>query len=1327
MLGDNKTSLTNRNLDKLKEEIGMTPTMKAFLDVSPLAMNIWDTNMVNIMCNKQVLDIFNIKDETEYLENFFKFSPQYQPNGKTSKEMASINFQIAINEGKNVFSWMHQNLQGEDIQAEITLERVDSEGGRAFLVGFIKDLRSDFMQSTDEKYDYYFADKIPHRILLSEMSSLTNEWFCSMDLRTGNIHYYGDIWFESFGCDSFVNTDQILKNKFVHEDDIEVFIELISNLKKGVSKSYDIRFLTNTAEYCYYRVACKSICDKEGVPVFAIGRGTDIREEKMYEERSQKDLLTQCYNKVSAEMIIESKLKKQCDREHAFFMVDIDNFKGINDNLGHFFGDEVLKEVATGLKATFREADIIARVGGDEFVVFIENILDVELINKKAQKILNIYKKSYSGEYKNYEISGSVGIALYPAHGTTYDELYQNADKALNQAKLLGKNRYVSYSDTLNIGTTRNITKIENANRIAGSFFDYDLISAVFNILYEKIGDRKSINLALKYLCKKYNADRSYIFESVNGGETYDNTFECTKEGISPQIDKLQGLEKSMFADLIEKSHDNIIYSNNVRETVENDMAFNTMKELGILSFVHAQIKRDGIMTFFIGLDDCTKERVWSEREINSLQYIGKMMSIILQGNHLNTRVKRLVTKNENSAHILDSSENVVYVSDLDTYDILYLNKKTLDSIGNPSESERRSKKCYELLHKKSHPCEFCKIDKLSQDKYYEWSYYDDNINRMFLIKEKLIPFNGKLATLTIATDISKLAELEEKLQAQLEDEHFITGCVEMLHSGKDPNTSIYKLLKAVAKYYDAQRSYIFEISDCGKYISNTYEFCGEGIVPFKDILQDLPLGELDLLVKNCRELGSFKLQLDELDEVENPREYELMKRQNLTSILTSAISVDDGQITGFVGVDNPKKNLEKTCTIRSVAKFIANFLDETELVTKLNKLSYYDTLTGVKNRHSYNSVLKKINGSADIQSLGVSYIDIVGLSSINETKGIAFGDNCLKRLAQISSEIFNADVFRVGGDEFVILKENIQESEFEKNIDDLKNELLKEKDFKVSVGYTWNKNFSYCAEGISDGKRYSRILSENLDMEIRNNKFVVYLQPQINLVTSKIVSAEALVRRVGAKNSLQPPTAFIPFYEKEGMISKIDTFVFKTVCSLLKKWEDEGASQIEAISVNCSRMTIAEEGIVEKFSAICDQFGVARSKIVIEITETINGIGEKVLARIIKNFSDAGFLVSLDDFGSGYSNLSSLVNSDFDEIKIDMQLVSDIHKNEKSKILTELSIALCNKLNNLVSVAEGIEIEEQLEVLKELNCAKGQGYYIDKPMPIGEFLSKCC
>lgn len=168
-------------------------------------------------------------------------------------------------------------------------------------------------------------------------------------------------------------------------------------------------------------------------------------DRQIYTER---DLLTNVYNKASGINIAENELNVSDEKSlHALFIIDIDNFKGVNDNLGHAIGDKVLAEAAKAILGVFREADIVSRFGGDEFVVFAPHISDMSFVEEKAVKLCGELRKSYRDGGNTQNISASVGIACFPVHGLTYDELFKRADKALYAIKKQGKDGFAIYSD----------------------------------------------------------------------------------------------------------------------------------------------------------------------------------------------------------------------------------------------------------------------------------------------------------------------------------------------------------------------------------------------------------------------------------------------------------------------------------------------------------------------------------------------------------------------------------------------------------------------------------------------------------------------------------------------------------------------------------------------------------------------------------------------------------------------------------------------------------------------------------------------------------------
>ena len=215
-------------------------------------------------------------------------------------------------------------------------------------------------------------------------------------------------------------------------------------------------------------------------------------------------------------------------------------------------------------------------------------------------------------------------------------------------------------------------------------------------------------------------------------------------------------------------------------------------------------------------------------------------------------------------------------------------------------------------------------------------------------------------------------------------------------------------------------------------------------------------------------------------------------------------------------------------------------------------------------------------------------------------------------------------------------------------------------------------------------------------------------------------MGAEALVRKKDENGGLIPPNKFIPFYEAEGVISHVDLFVLRSACTVMQQWLASGHTVY--MSVNFSRITLLEPDIVETIKEICRQYDVPTDLITIEVTESISKMDNDQLKELIETINDAGFSISLDDFGSKYSNLAILASMDFDEIKFDRSLVEALESNHKSRVVMESSVKMCRNLDGTSSLAEGIETKGQLDLLLDYQCDYGQGYYFSKPVPPEEF-----
>ena len=241
-----------------------------------------------------------------------------------------------------------------------------------------------------------------------------------------------------------------------------------------------------------------------------------------------------------------------------------------------------------------------------------------------------------------------------------------------------------------------------------------------------------------------------------------------------------------------------------------------------------------------------------------------------------------------------------------------------------------------------------------------------------------------------------------------------------------------------------------------------------------------------------------------------------------------------------------------------------------------------------------------------------------------------------------------------------------------------------------------------------------------NIREKIENGSFCTYLQPKVDAATGTVCGAEALIRLIDPEKGIVPPGRFLPVIERAGLIRHIDLFVLESVCRMIKEWMDAGWKPFP-ISLNYSRATILEPGILEETNQIVERFGIPKNLLEIEITESIGSIDNMSLKNIVDGFRKEEYRTALDDYGAEYSNVYVLYSLQLNTLKLDRRIINDIYHDEKARIVVENVIDICKKFK-IQSVAEGVETKEHMDVLREMSCDMIQGYYINKPLSEGEF-----
>lgn len=398
----------------------------------------------------------------------------------------------------------------------------------------------------------------------------------------------------------------------------------------------------------------------------------------------------------------------------------------------------------------------------------------------------------------------------------------------------------------------------------------------------------------------------------------------------------------------------------------------------------------------------------------------------------------------------LDDISELIYISDFETYDVLYINNAGMKQF-NITEIEQ-GVKCYKILQGLDAPCPFCTNRLLIEGEDYIWNHINSVTNRYYMLKDRLLWWNGRKARLEIAVDMTSVQNEKLALQYALDSEKMILECVRILTEEKDITKSIGIVLHMVGEYLSADRSYIFEIKDNKMY--NTYEWCTDGVISQKDHLQNLDISIIDSWK------GEFDkhrcVVIDNIETVADQKLYEILYPQGISSLVIAPLE-QNGVMNGYFGVDNPpvEKIRNIAALLDTLRYFIIMTIQKKSDEQLLEKLSLHDTLTGLYNRNKYILDLNIL--SRQNISLGVLYLDVNGLKEINDQYGHAYGDFVLSKCTEKMKYVFGtASIYRTGGDEFIIICQLDDEAALLQLSKKLKEKFDEDRLCSVAIGYRW-------------------------------------------------------------------------------------------------------------------------------------------------------------------------------------------------------------------------------------------------------------------------------
>lgn len=422
-----------------------------------------------------------------------------------------------------------------------------------------------------------------------------------------------------------------------------------------------------------------------------------------------------------------------------------------------------------------------------------------------------------------------------------------------------------------------------------------------------------------------------------------------------------------------------------------------------------------------------------------------------------------------------------------------------------------------------------------------------------------------------------------------------------------------------------------------------------------------------------------------------------------------------------------------------------------------------YNEVSGVWNFNRFqkavNMRIHKERSDTYNNNLALVHIDIAKFKYINDIYGFQAGDKVLSLMGTYLKNSLNVgeSVGALWADHFVLLLVIENQSELEARVDKIFSgiaedisskldyninfragayiikkrdiiaqmpviDLMKHSNYALgTIAEHYRTNFVCYDESMAVELENTSLIYKDMMIALRDGTFIPYYQAKYNVFTGKLVGVEVLVRWNHGIHGMIPPSVFVPHLEKTGFIVELDFQMFEAACANLQNWIEQNFDDI-IISTNFSRRHLKDKNFVRKLTEISDRFNIPRSQLEIEITESMGEYGQDIVETRINELRTIGYRVSIDDFGSGYSSISLLQSIHVDVIKLDRQfllatdLVNDNHK------VMEAIVALAQDLGMEV-ICEGVETEEQIEILKHVGCKYAQGYYYSKPVPLDQFV----
>ncbi len=1071
----------------------------------------------------------------------------------------------------------------------------------------------------------------------------------------------------------------------IHQDDMPKAIAFFSERSESdkVSMEY-IRFLDFGGEYRWYQVKGRLILNDDQEAELLYGTLTYVDEEtKQQDEISKisKDPLTHMLNVDAVVSSVQEYLQGIPDGVIPnLLVIDIDDFQSLLEIHGEVVADGVITEVSRILKRAFRAADIIGRLDRDRFVVCMKGVRASHVLLERAAYICQTIKEVWSDYKENCALSVSVGIASMYADEADFTKLYEKALMALVDAKESGKDTYILYASDME--------RMDNTINPVLSTKEMELVKNILNPMcaWAYAVDE---NYQLLY--------RNDLLQNRMGNEGCGICYVQNKGYDEPCPDcplkKMQENENAMDCEVYSPSLRTVLPMRTTKITMRNG------KNVYLLASV-----REDIDIQIAALNESTErfhEAIYKVQNIIWDVNISKNTCVRIKEQDVMAVVDTHIENYEKLREYY--KEYVVFPEDLEEF--------------NQATDPRYLKEAV-----KTGKTIICKEIRLhtAEDIYAWYTFYtvleqnpgDNQDMRVFII--------------SLNVDESKRRYLE-MIETNIK--------YELMKS----QSSIQKEIALNNERYENVNEMtgvlVFEYNKP----ENRYYLCSMFDEVFKV--------DKSMLADEWSLLDSLRCHPDDREAFESFKER--VKRDYQTQKITVRLFNRYGTAIWFTVILQMLRGLNNE-PIRFLGT-LQNVNAEMEVKVEMEYRADFDSLTGLYNSEAfYRRASEMIHLHAEDSFVMIS-VDIDRFRIINDRFGIEIGNRSLQLLGRAIKETLPRTGLakRYQGDTFSILL--VYQSD--QSIIDYMNRLTEkateyfEKQWNITLSFGIYKivdnalpirlmcdrarivkkqikgntlaNYAVYDDKIRLQQREQAEIESEMSTALAKGEFVMYLQPKVDVNTKKICGAEALVRWQHPIRGLRVPDTFLDLFESNGFITKLDIYMWEEACKYIVKLKEMGNEM--PISVNISRVHIHTTDLEPLLSGLVRKYDLEPRLLELEITENLFIDDVTELFKQMNRLKEAGFVIQMDDFGSGYSSLNMLRKAPVDVLKIDRFFLDEIMSTERGKIIVESSVRMAKQLG-LEVVAEGVETREQLDFLRGINCDTAQGFYFSKPIPVDEF-----